>query len=77
MKIIKLGLALALAVTVAACQKPVANVDGARIAAAEPPLDRLTYQIHMPWPSRAPAGTPPATTGEVTFFFVTGGCRAC
>ncbi|MBS0363166.1 MAG: PQQ-dependent dehydrogenase, methanol/ethanol family [Proteobacteria bacterium] len=35
MRIIKLGLALALAATVAACQKPVAQVDGARIAAAD------------------------------------------
>ena len=37
MRIFKLGLALALAVTVAACQKPAgkANVDGARIAAAD------------------------------------------
>ena len=38
MKIIKLGLALALAATLAACQKPASgagNVDGARIAAAD------------------------------------------
>ena len=38
MKIIKLGLALALAAALAACQKPAANagnVDGARIAAAD------------------------------------------
>src|SRR5258706_15525819 len=43
MKIIKLGLALALAATVAACQKPVANVDGARIAAADTNAEWVSY----------------------------------
>ncbi|HEY8003769.1 MAG TPA: PQQ-dependent dehydrogenase, methanol/ethanol family [Phenylobacterium sp.] len=43
MRIIKLGLALALAATVAACQKPVANVDGARIAAADTNAEWVSY----------------------------------
>jgi len=46
MKIIKLGLALVLAVTVAACQKPAAkagNVDGARIAAADTNGEWVSY----------------------------------
>jgi PQQ-dependent dehydrogenase (methanol/ethanol family) len=46
MKIIHLGLALALAVTVAACQKPAAkagNVDGARIAAADANGEWVSY----------------------------------
>ena len=44
MSIIKLGLALALAVTVAACQKATtANVDGARIAAADSNTEWVSY----------------------------------
>ena len=43
MKIFKLGLALALALTVAACQKPTANVDGARIAAADTNAEWVSY----------------------------------
>src|SRR5206468_6143982 len=45
MRIIKLGLALALAVTVAACQKTpkVGNVDGARIAAADTNAEWVSY----------------------------------
>ena len=47
MKIIKLGLALALAATLsvgmAACQKPVANVDGARITAADTNAEWVSY----------------------------------
>ena len=44
MRIIKLGLALALAVTVAACQKTGAgNVDGARIAAADSNNEWVSY----------------------------------
>ena len=43
MRIIKLGLALALAATVAACQKPVAQVDGARIAAADTNAEWVSY----------------------------------
>jgi PQQ-dependent dehydrogenase (methanol/ethanol family) len=43
MKIIKLGLALMLAAAVAACQKPVANVDGARIAAADTNAEWVSY----------------------------------
>ena len=44
----------------------------AMIAGIEPPLDLLTYQIHMPWPSNAPAPTAPTFTGEVGFAI--GGC---
>jgi quinohemoprotein ethanol dehydrogenase len=46
MKIIKLGLALAMAASVAACQKPAAkagNVDGARIAAADANGEWVSY----------------------------------
>jgi PQQ-dependent dehydrogenase (methanol/ethanol family) len=46
MKIIKLGLALALAATLAACQKPApkaGNVDGARIAAADANGEWVSY----------------------------------
>ena len=46
MKIIQLGLALALAVTVAACQKSApkaGNVDGARIAAADTNGEWVSY----------------------------------
>ncbi|MDB5424919.1 MAG: glucose dehydrogenase [Phenylobacterium sp.] len=46
MKIIQLGLALALAATLAACQKPAAkagNVDGARIAAADANSEWVSY----------------------------------
>ncbi|MBI1199566.1 MAG: PQQ-dependent dehydrogenase, methanol/ethanol family [Phenylobacterium sp.] len=45
MKIIRLGLALALAITVAACQKKAepGNVDGARIAAADSNAEWLSY----------------------------------
>ena len=43
MRIIKLGLALALAATVAACQKSAGNVDGARIAAADGNGEWVSY----------------------------------
>jgi quinohemoprotein ethanol dehydrogenase len=44
MRIIKLGLALALAAALAACQKPtIANVDGARIAAADNNAEWVSY----------------------------------
>ena len=45
MRIIKLGLALALACVVTACQKPAGpgNVDGARIAAADANAEWVSY----------------------------------
>src|SRR3954451_17866991 len=44
MRIIRLGLALALAVTLAACQKTgTAQVDGARIAAADTSAEWVSY----------------------------------
>ena len=50
------------------------------IDAMLPPLEALTYQIHIPWPSRAvPLGTPPvgstcACVGAGVAFL--GGCSA-
>ncbi len=49
----------------------------ATIDATLPPLDLLTYQIHIPWPSSAEPLTAPTAAGAgVGGAFVTGGCSA-
>ena len=47
----------------------------ATIAATLPPLERLRYQIHMPWPSNAVPLTAPGPVGA-SERVTRGGCSA-
>ena len=70
MRIIKLGLARALAATVAACQKSAGNVDGARIAAADAGSYRISSALRPPAHSPHVAhGKRPAAKGFLARLF--------
>ena len=48
----------------------------ATIEATLPPFDRLTYQIHIPWPSKAVPLAPPVIGPDCTGRGGRGGCNA-